>query len=44
MSVVAAEERTEGNWVRLLKEAGLKIVKLWSFGVGTESLIEAELI
>jgi hypothetical protein len=44
MSVVAAEERTEGNWARLLKQAGLKIVKLWSFGVGTESLIEAELI
>jgi hypothetical protein len=44
MSVVAAEERTHGNWARLLNQAGLRIVKLWSFGVGTESVIEAELI
>jgi hypothetical protein len=28
----------------LLNQAGLRIVKLWSFGVGTESVIEAELI
>lgn len=44
MSVVAAEERTHGNWARLLDQAGLKIVKLWSFGVGTESVLEVELI
>lgn len=43
MTVVAAEERTERNWGRLLAIAGLKIVKLWKFEIGTESVIEAEL-
>lgn len=43
MTVVAAEERTAKNWGLLLEKAGLSIVKIWNFGVGTESLIEAEL-
>jgi hypothetical protein len=43
MTVVAAEERTEKNWNRLLKEVGLKVVKLWTFEIGTEAVIEAEL-
>jgi hypothetical protein len=42
MTVVAAEERTENNWRRLLKTAGLKIVKIWTFE-NTESIIETEL-
>lgn len=43
MTVVAAEERTENSWSRLLKLAGLKLVKIWNFEIGTESVIEAEL-
>jgi hypothetical protein len=43
MTVAAAEGRTEKNWARLLKEVGLEIVKLWTFEIGTESVIEAEL-
>ncbi|EED15780.1 O-methyltransferase [Talaromyces stipitatus ATCC 10500] len=43
MTVVAAEERTEQKWKYLLPLVGLKIVKIWKFEIGTESLIEAEL-
>lgn len=43
MTVVAAEERTEKSWARLLPLAGLKLVKTWKFEIGTESVIEAEL-
>ncbi|KAJ5794560.1 O-methyltransferase [Penicillium paradoxum] len=43
MTVVAAEERTEHKWRYLLPLAGLKLVKIWKFEIGTESLIEAEL-
>ncbi|KAJ5525434.1 O-methyltransferase [Penicillium frequentans] len=42
MTVVAAEERTEHKWRYLLPLAGLKLVKIWKFEIGTESLIEAE--
>lgn len=42
MTVVAAEERTEHKWRHLLPLAGLKLVKIWKFEIGTESLIEAE--
>lgn len=42
MAVFSAAERTERQWVGLLTEAGFKLVKVWTFEPGTESLIEAE--
>ena len=39
----SATERTEQNWHTLLESAGFKIVKIWTYEPGTESLIEAEL-
>ncbi|KAI1633661.1 putative O-methyltransferase [Biscogniauxia mediterranea] len=38
----AMRERTEGHWQDLLKKAGFKIVKIYSYEMGSESLIEAE--
>ncbi|KAI1491131.1 putative O-methyltransferase [Biscogniauxia mediterranea] len=38
----AMRERTEGDWQDLLKKAGFKIVKIYSYEMGSESLIEAE--
>lgn len=43
MTVVSAEERTASSWHRILPMAGFKIVKIWDFEIGTESIIEAEL-
>ena len=40
----ASCERTEGQWRALLEPAGFKIIKIWTYEPGTESLIEAELI
>ena len=41
MALLAAVERSEGQWRALLERAGLRIVKVWQ---GTpESVIEAEL-
>ena len=37
-------ERTERQWRALLEPAGFKIVKIWTYEPGTESLIEAEAI
>ena len=37
-------ERTERQWRALLEAAGFKIVKIWTYDPGTESLIEAEAI
>lgn len=43
MAFFSSRERTERDWHHLLEElAGLKIVKIWSGGVGVESLIEVE--
>ena len=43
MSALSASERTEQDWQTLLESAGFKIVKIWTYEPGTESLIEAEL-
>ncbi|KAK1464069.1 O-methyltransferase [Colletotrichum melonis] len=44
MTVFASRERTEEEWYQLLEgAAGLSIVKIWSRGEGSESLIECEL-
>ena len=37
-------ERTEKSWRELLTSVGLKVVKIWTYEPGTESLIEAELV
>ena len=37
-------ERTERQWRALLESAGFKIVKIWTYNTGVESLIEAEVI
>ena len=37
-------ERTERQWRALLEPAGFKIIKIWTYEPGTESLIEAEAI
>ena len=43
MAGLSASERTEQQWHELLETAGFKIVKIWTYDPGTESLIEAEL-
>ena len=43
MAGLSASERTEQQWRELLETAGFKIVKIWTYDPGTESLIEAEL-
>ncbi|CAF9930697.1 hypothetical protein IMSHALPRED_008255 [Imshaugia aleurites] len=44
MANFSACERTEQDWRALLESAGFKIVKIWTFEPGTESLIEAEVL
>ena len=43
MALGAAKERTEKQWRALLEQSGLRIVYIWTYDQGTESLIEAEL-
>lgn len=43
MALGAVKERTEKQWRTLLGEAGLKVVRIWTYDQGTESLIEATL-
>jgi hypothetical protein len=45
LSLLSSRERTEADWRRLLKGAGLRVVKIWSTEKqnGVESLIECEL-
>ncbi|KAL1954422.1 hypothetical protein VTO42DRAFT_1192 [Malbranchea cinnamomea] len=43
MAVHSAQERTEDHWTKLITSAGLKIVKIWTYDKGVESLIECEL-
>lgn len=43
MALGAVKERTEKQWRTLLGEAGLKVVGIWTYEQGTESLIEAEI-
>ena len=40
----SGHERTERQWRALLEPADFKIVKIWTYDSGTESLIEAEAI
>ncbi len=44
MACLSACERTEEKWRALLESAGFKVVKIWTYEPGTESLIEAEMI
>ena len=44
MANFSACERTEQNWRALLESAGFRVVKIWTYEPGTESLIEAELL
>ena len=39
----SAAERTEENWRALLELAGFRVIQIWIYEPGTESLIEAEL-
>ena len=43
MALGAVRERTAKQWQELLSLSGLKLVKIWTYEQGTESLIEAEL-
>ncbi|MCJ1414442.1 hypothetical protein MMC32_000768 [Xylographa parallela] len=43
LALGAVRERTESDWRELLESAGMRIVKIWTWEQGTESLIEAEL-
>lgn len=45
LSLLSSRERTEVDWRKLLKGAGLRVVKIWSTDKqnGVESLIECEL-
>lgn len=43
MGLLAASERTEAAWTKLLVSAGFKVVKVWKDTRGIESVIEAEL-
>ncbi|ROW05745.1 hypothetical protein VMCG_05180 [Cytospora schulzeri] len=43
MALLAAGERTEADWRKLLDNAGFKIIKVWKDTRGIESVIEAEL-
>lgn len=43
MSTLAGNERTKQDWTRLLNQAGLKVVNIYSDPTVHESIIEAEL-
>ena len=43
MTNFSSSERTAQHWQELLEGAGFKIVKIWTYEPGVESLIEAEL-
>ena len=43
MSCFSSKERTAADWRKLLDDVGLKVVKIWTYENGSESLIEAEL-
>lgn len=40
---LAASERTQGQWEKLLNDSGFRITQLWRDPRGFETLIEAEL-
>jgi hypothetical protein len=43
ISICASGERTESIWRQHLESVSLKVVGIWTYRRGTESLIEAEL-
>ncbi|KAL9633076.1 MAG: hypothetical protein Q9164_004918, partial [Protoblastenia rupestris] len=43
MALAASAERTETEWIELLRSAGLKVVGIWTMDSAVESLIEAVL-
>lgn len=43
MACLSSGERTEQQWRRLLESVGLRVVNVWTYEKGSESLIEAEL-
>ncbi|RAL16176.1 S-adenosyl-L-methionine-dependent methyltransferase [Aspergillus homomorphus CBS 101889] len=43
MVVVSAFERTEGMWRDLLRSVGLRVEKIWSSPLATQSVVEARL-
>jgi hypothetical protein len=43
MANFAATERTESAWRVMLESVGLRVVRVWTYEIGTESLIECEL-
>ena len=43
MSVFSGSERTEASWKKLLGSVGLKVVNIYNYEKGNESLIEADL-
>jgi hypothetical protein len=43
MAMLSSGERNEKQWRNLLSSAGLRVVNIWTYEIGTESLIEAEL-
>lgn len=43
MLMLAAHERAQKDWEKLLSDAGFKIVKLWPDPRGYETLMEVEL-
>ena len=43
LTVFSSQERTEQHWGKVCVSAGLKVVKIWHYENGVESLIECEL-
>ena len=43
MALGSVKERTERQWRTLLEQAGLRILGIWTYEQGIESLIEAEI-
>lgn len=43
MAVLNSRERTHEDWVKLVTSAGMRIVNIYTKGIGAESLIECEL-
>lgn len=44
LTLFSSGERTREAWYNLLEDkVGLKVLKIWSYGTGVESLIECEL-
>ena len=43
MGLFSARERPLAMWHEILGSVGLKIINVWTYEIGTESIIEAEL-